>query len=199
MKTTFVLGAVAAAVAVFSQGAFAQASSPTRAEVKAEAKTGALAPAGEGPGAMGKQPSTMSDKTRAERKATTKADRAAGDLKPAGEAVKPAGSMGKDDKAEKTSTSMTTRADRKAQTKADIQAARPSRPAKRRTVGRAAKEVRPAARIRALQEKKAAPRSRFFFVRGAGPSGLRRLRARSSRTATSDVPSFSRPGTARWP
>src|SRR5947208_13470044 len=39
MKTKLVLGAVAAAVAVFSQGAFAQsASSPTRADVKAETK-----------------------------------------------------------------------------------------------------------------------------------------------------------------
>jgi hypothetical protein len=122
MKTTFVLGAVAAAVAVFSQGAFAQASSPTRAEVKAEAKSGPLAPAGEGPGAMGKQPSTASDKTRADRKATTKAERSSGELKPAGEAVKPAGAMGKDDKSEKSTASMTTRADRKAQTKADIKA-----------------------------------------------------------------------------
>ena len=122
MKTKLALGAIAAAVAVFSQGAFAQASSPTRAEVKAEAKTGALAPAGEGPGAMGKQPSTASDKSRAERKATTKSDRAAGDLKPAGEAVKPAGAMGKDDKADKNAGSNTTRADRKAQTKADVKA-----------------------------------------------------------------------------
>ena len=38
MNTKLVLGAVAAAVAMFSQGAFAQASAPTRAEVKAEAK-----------------------------------------------------------------------------------------------------------------------------------------------------------------
>ncbi len=124
MKNQFVLGAIVAAVAVFSQGVFAQASSPTRAEVKAQAKTGALAPAGEGPGTNPEksQPSTMSDKTRAERKATTKADRAAGELKPAGEAVKPAGAMGKDDKAEKTGTSTTTRAERKANTKADIKA-----------------------------------------------------------------------------
>ena len=32
MKTKLVLGAVAAAVAMFSQGAFAQASSPSRAD-----------------------------------------------------------------------------------------------------------------------------------------------------------------------
>ena len=39
MKTTLALSAVVAAIAVFSQGALAQsASSPTRAEVKAEAK-----------------------------------------------------------------------------------------------------------------------------------------------------------------
>ena len=61
MKTNFVLGAVAAAaVAVFSQGAFAQASSPTRAEVKAEAKGATKAPTGEAQ-TMSKQPSTMSE------------------------------------------------------------------------------------------------------------------------------------------
>jgi len=126
MKNQIALGAIVAAVAVFSQGAFAQASAPSRAEVKAETKaaekSGALVPAGEGPGAMGKQPSTMSDKTRAERKATTKADAKSGELKPAGEAVKPAGAMSKDDKADKNAGSMTTRADRKAQTKADVKA-----------------------------------------------------------------------------
>ena len=45
----------AAALAVFAQGAFAQASSPSRADVKAETKaaekSGKLTPAGEGPGA----------------------------------------------------------------------------------------------------------------------------------------------------
>ena len=116
-------------MAVFSQGVLAQASAPaTRAEVKAEAKTGALAPAGEGPGAMGKQPSTMSDKSRADRKATTKSDRAAGDLKPAGEAAKPVNAMAKDDKADKNTGSNTTRADRKAQTKAEVKAGK-TRPA----------------------------------------------------------------------
>ncbi len=115
MKTAFVLGAIAAAV--ISQGAFAQASSPTRAEVKAEAKTGALAPAGEGPGAMGKQPSTMSDKTRAERKATTKADIKADKVPHAGEA-----SELKMDKADKMKGTDKTRAERKAQTKADVKA-----------------------------------------------------------------------------
>ena len=111
MKTKLVLGAIAAAVAVFSQGAFAQAaSSPTRAEVKAEAKTGAAAPVGEKPSA---QPSTMSDKSRADRKATTKADKASGNLKATGEAE-----TVKDDKALKSGGSNTTRADRKATTKA---------------------------------------------------------------------------------
>ncbi len=113
MKTKLVLGAVAAAIAVFSQGAFAQASSPTRAEVKAEAKKGSLAPAGEGP--IASQPSKMSDKTRDERKATTKADRASGALKPAGEAADM-----KDGQAGKGST--TDRAARKADTKAAVKA-----------------------------------------------------------------------------
>ena len=92
MKTKLALSAIVAAVAVFSQGAFAQsASSPTRAEVKSQAKTGAIAPAGEGPGAMSAAPSASSDKTRAERKATTQADAKAGKLQPAGEAANPVG------------------------------------------------------------------------------------------------------------
>jgi hypothetical protein len=117
MKTKLALGVIAAAVAVFSQGAFAQASSPTRAEVKAEAKKGALAPAGEGPGAMGKQPPTTSDKTRAERKATTKAEVKPGKTDPAGDAAEL-----KMDKADKSTGTDKTRAERKAQTKADVKA-----------------------------------------------------------------------------
>ncbi len=115
MHTKLALGAIAAAVAVFSQGAFAQASSPTRAEVKAEAKTGSLAPAGQGP--IGSAPSRTSDTSRAERKATTKMARDAGTLKPAGE-----GAELKNDMADKNKGSNTTRADRKAMTKADIKA-----------------------------------------------------------------------------
>ena len=84
MKTKLVLGAVAAAVAVFSQGAFAQASSPTRAEVKAEARKGAMAPAGEATGSV--TPGKGSNTTKEERKAKTKADRASGNLKATGEA-----------------------------------------------------------------------------------------------------------------
>ncbi len=124
MKTKLALGAIAAAIAVFSQGAFAQSSAPTRAEVKAEAKKGSLAPAGEGPGTNPEksQPSTMSDKSRADRKATTKADRAAGNLAPAGEAEKPANAMTRSDKPEKNTGSNTTRAMRKSDTKAAIKA-----------------------------------------------------------------------------
>lgn len=108
MKTNFVLGAVAAAaVAVFSQGAFAQASSPTRAEVKADAKTAAKGPTGEAQ-TNSKQPSTMSDKTRAERKATTRMDAKTGEIKEAGE--KPTAMPSK--------SSDTTRAERKSKTKA---------------------------------------------------------------------------------
>ncbi|MGZ5186842.1 MAG: hypothetical protein ACXWCU_11810 [Caldimonas sp.] len=112
MKTKLALSAIVAAIAVFSQGAFAQASAPTRAEVKAEAKKGAIAPAGEGP--IASQPSKTSDKTRAERKATAKADAKAGALKPAGEAA--------DMKSGVTAGSDKTRAERKAQTQADIKA-----------------------------------------------------------------------------
>ena len=116
MKTKFALTAIVAALAVFSQGAFAQASSPTRAEVKAEAKKGSLAPAGEGPGAMASAP-MGTDKTRAERKATTKTDAKSGGLKPAGDAADM-----KDDKADKMKGTDKTRAERKAQTKADVKA-----------------------------------------------------------------------------
>ena len=114
MKSKLALSAIVAAVAVFSQGAFAQASSPTRAEVKAEARTGALAPAGQGPEAV--VPKT-SDKTRAQRKAQTKADEKSGALKPAGDAADM-----KKDGAVAAKTSDKTRAERKAQTKADIKA-----------------------------------------------------------------------------
>jgi hypothetical protein len=114
MKTKLVLGAVAAAVAVFTQGAFAQsASSPTRAEVKQEARTGALAPAGQGQQAPA--PSKMSDKTRDERKATTKADVKSGATKPAGESAEL-----KDDKMSKTKGSTTDRSARKADTAAAV-------------------------------------------------------------------------------
>jgi hypothetical protein len=117
MKTKLALGAVAAAIAVFSQGAFAQASSPTRADVKAEAKKGSLAPAGEGPGTNPEksQQSTMSDKSRADRKATTKADRSAGALKPAGEAADMKDGA-------PTKGSNTDRATRKSDTKAAVKA-----------------------------------------------------------------------------
>jgi len=112
MKTNLVLGAVAAAVAVFSQGVFAQsASSPTRAEVKAGAQAKGGTPAGEGP--VVNQPSKASDKTREERKATTKADAKSGNLKPAGEA---AGVK----EAQPTKGSTTDRAARKSDTAAAV-------------------------------------------------------------------------------
>ena len=94
MKTKLVLGAVAAAVAVFSQGAFAQAaSSPSRADVKAQTKaaekSGQLAPAGEAGDLKGTQPGKGSQVDKAQRKADTKAANKAGKLTPAGEAAGP--------------------------------------------------------------------------------------------------------------
>src|ERR1700738_1083597 len=77
MKTKLALTAFAAAIAVFSQGAFAQASSPTRAEVKADAKTANKAPKGDA--SVGGTPSKTSETTRAERKATTRAAIKTGD------------------------------------------------------------------------------------------------------------------------
>jgi len=81
----------AAAVALFAQGVFAQASAPaSRADVKAETKAaekaGKLTPAGEGPGAMtsGEKGGT-STKTRMDRKDETKAAAKAKQLTPAGE------------------------------------------------------------------------------------------------------------------
>ncbi len=112
MKTKLALSAFAAAIAVFSQGAFAQASAPTRADVKAEAKAATKAPTGETQ-TMSKQPSTMSDKSRADRKETTKMDKAGGNLKAAGEAANV-----KEDKAMKSTGTETTRVERKAKTKA---------------------------------------------------------------------------------
>jgi len=116
MKTKLALSALVAAVAVFSQGAFAQASSPTRAEVKVQAKSSTGAPTGEAANAPEKNvTSTKSTKTRAERKAETKMARDAGTLKPAGEAAgikSGTPSAGSD----------TTRADRKATTKAAAKA-----------------------------------------------------------------------------
>ena len=111
-----------AALAVFSQTAFAQSTEPvSREQRKAETaelnKAGKLAPAGQGP--IGSAPSTLSDKTRMERKDTAKADIKAGATKPAGDAAEM-----KTDKMEKAATvgSDKTRAERKAQTQADIKA-----------------------------------------------------------------------------
>jgi hypothetical protein len=111
MKTKLALSALAAAIAVFSQGAFAQASAPAnRADVKAGAQAKSVAPAGEKPTAA---PSTTSDKTRAERKEQTKADEKAGKIAPAGDA----GGQ-KEDKAMKSTGTETTRTERKEKTKA---------------------------------------------------------------------------------
>lgn len=114
MKTKIALSAIVAAVALFSQGAFAQTSSPTRADVKAEAKTAAKAPAGEAGAGELKRPSTHSTKTRAQRKAETRAALKAHKGEPMGEA----GSM----KSQNTPGSETTRAERKAKTKAALKA-----------------------------------------------------------------------------
>ena len=123
MKSKLALGAVVAAIAVFSQTAFAQAaaSAPvTREQRKADTaaanKAGQLAPAGEGKAGT-TQPSTATDKTRTDRKAQTQADIKSGGTKPAGEAAE-----AKTDKTEKAKNagSDKTRAERKAQTQADI-------------------------------------------------------------------------------
>lgn len=113
MKTQFALSAIVTALAVMSQAAIAQTTAPaSRADVKADAKTGAPRP-GEalatqpGPQASG----TMSTKTRAERKSETKAAAAAGELRPAGTIDEKA------EEAARKSGTQKTRADRKAETK----------------------------------------------------------------------------------
>ncbi len=118
MNTKLVLSAAAAAIAMLAQGAYAQ-TSPTRAEVKAEAKEGAIAPAGQGPGAMAGSAarSGMSTRSRADRKATTRMAEKAGELKPAGEAAE---KITSDETRAKATT--TNRADRKAKTKAAVKA-----------------------------------------------------------------------------
>jgi len=119
MKSTLALGAVVAAIAVFSQTAFAQASAPVtrdqrKAETAAANKSGTLAPAGQGPGTAS-QPSTGSDKTRTDRKAQTQADIKSGKTAPAGEGP---GTTAKPS----TATSDKTREQRKAQVEADKKA-----------------------------------------------------------------------------
>lgn len=100
------------ATSLSSPTAFAQASSPTRAAVKAETRAaeqaGKLTPAGEGANptiAPAAGPST----TRAERKAATLAARKAGTLTPAGPNQKA-------DVADQKRTTTKTRAERKAET-----------------------------------------------------------------------------------
>ena len=91
----------------------AQASSPSRAEVKAQTKQAvkdrATTPAGEGIPDETKAPDTKSAKTRAERKAQTMEDRKEGQLAPAG--TRPDYPKGSKSKGEKT------RAERKAETR----------------------------------------------------------------------------------
>lgn len=101
MKTA--LTVLAAAAAVFAQGAFAQASAP------------ANPPAGQGPGAMTAAPGTKSETTRAERKSATVEARKDGDLKPAGPAT-----GAKEQMAEQKKPSTKTRAERKAETVEDV-------------------------------------------------------------------------------
>ena len=124
MKTKFALGAVVAAIAVFSQTAFAQATATPasgvsrdqrKAETAAANKAGKLTPAGEGN--MGGTPPKTSETTRDARKAQTQADAKSGKLAPAGEA-----GIQKADKADATKPSQTTRDARKAQTEADRKA-----------------------------------------------------------------------------
>jgi Domain of unknown function (DUF4148) len=103
----------AVAAAMFAQASFAQASSPSRADVKAETKaaekSGQLTPAGEGSAPVAKS-TAKSTTPRSTVKAETKAAEKAGQLTPAGEGAAPV------DKSPMKSTK--TRAERKAETRA---------------------------------------------------------------------------------
>ena len=89
-NTLTIVAAVAAAM--FAQASFAQASAPSRAEVKAETKSleksGKLTPAGEA-APKADAPTTGPKTDRATRKAETAAAQKAGKLMPAGEADAP--------------------------------------------------------------------------------------------------------------
>ena len=89
MSRNVITVVAAAAVALFAQGAFAQASAPSRADVKAETKAaekaGKLTPAGEGPGNMGTGATPGSNTSKEARKADTKAAAKSHQLQPAGE------------------------------------------------------------------------------------------------------------------
>ncbi len=113
MKSSWTFGAAAAFAISLACPALvmAQASSPTRADVKAQTKQAVkertTTPAGEAVPDETKSPDTKSSKTRAERKAQTMEARKAGGLAPAGTSPDyPKGSKSKGDK---------TRAERKAE------------------------------------------------------------------------------------
>ena len=79
------LTVAAAVAALFAQASFAQTAAPaTRADVKAEAKANKT-PAGEAQNPIGGTPTGKSTKTRAERKAETRAANKGKQLTPAGE------------------------------------------------------------------------------------------------------------------
>jgi hypothetical protein len=97
MKTKLALSAIVAAVAVFSQAAFAQASAPAsgvsrdqrRADTAAANKAGKLTPAGEGGTPQATTPNAPSTKTRDQRRTETASAAKAGKLTPAGEGGTP--------------------------------------------------------------------------------------------------------------
>jgi len=114
MKPTRFLGAAAACALtlIWTSGAYAQASAPSRADVKAETKQAVkdktVTPAGEGVADETKAPGTKTNRTRADRKAQTREDRKEGNLAAAG----PAPDYPKNSKSKGTKT----RAERKAET-----------------------------------------------------------------------------------
>lgn len=114
---TYTSSLVAAIIVVVSQGVLAQASSPTRAEVRAQIKTSTLMPNGERATLDQRETSVRPGKTRADRKNETAMAREAGALRPAGEA-----SDAKEEKADLIKASGANRADRKADASAAIKA-----------------------------------------------------------------------------
>ena len=84
-----------------------------------------LAPAGQGPGAQGSAPSTMSDKSRSTVKMQTKDANKMGGLAPAGQTPQPVGQTSSNQDADKSMMSKSSTKSRsavKAETKADAKA-----------------------------------------------------------------------------
>ena len=107
-----------AAIAALTASLFAAAPVLAQNSTEKPTRSGSLAPAGEGPGAMASAPTKGSDRSRASVKAQTKAAEATGGLTPAGQATQPVAAPTREGGALATTGSTKSRSAVKAQTKA---------------------------------------------------------------------------------